>query len=219
MAKQDRGVRTRQSILLAAAAVFEERGYDAAKLTEILVRANVTKGALYFHFASKEELAVEVIKAQVEASSTPLPQASKAQEFVDLGLIFAHRLAHDTLLRGSVRLTLDQGGEGLNRSGPYRDWTKVSLRILNEARDRGELQPHVEPRVTAQLLVGAYAGVNMMSQILGEAHDLSRQIAALYQHLMPGIVIPAVLETLDMSAGRGERALAEMRAVQANGAR
>ncbi|MEJ8643270.1 TetR family transcriptional regulator [Streptomyces sp. MS1.HAVA.3] len=58
-------MRTRRAILEAAAVVFEERGYGAAKLTDIVTLAHVTKGALYFHFDSKEDLAQAVIDAQV----------------------------------------------------------------------------------------------------------------------------------------------------------
>ncbi|MFD6414028.1 TetR family transcriptional regulator, partial [Nocardia asteroides] len=51
--KQDRAIRTRRNILEAAAKIFEERGYQAATIAEILGAAGVTKGALYFHFSSK----------------------------------------------------------------------------------------------------------------------------------------------------------------------
>lgn len=39
MAQQDRAIRTRRSILEAAAAVFDERGYNSATVGEILTRA------------------------------------------------------------------------------------------------------------------------------------------------------------------------------------
>ncbi|CAM5705474.1 hypothetical protein SBADM41S_10882 [Streptomyces badius] len=45
MAKQDRAIRTRQAILMAAARAFEKYGYQAATITEILKSADVTKGA------------------------------------------------------------------------------------------------------------------------------------------------------------------------------
>lgn len=44
MAQQARAIQTRQSILLAAATVFDERGYGSATISEILARAGVTKG-------------------------------------------------------------------------------------------------------------------------------------------------------------------------------
>ncbi|MFD8655358.1 TetR family transcriptional regulator, partial [Streptomyces mirabilis] len=57
MVRQERAVRTRRLILDAAASVFDERGYEAATIGEVLARAGVTKGALYFHFPSKRALA------------------------------------------------------------------------------------------------------------------------------------------------------------------
>lgn len=50
MAKQARALQTRRSIVEAAASVFAEYGYERAATSEILRRANVTKGAMYFHF-------------------------------------------------------------------------------------------------------------------------------------------------------------------------
>ncbi|MDX6353778.1 MAG: hypothetical protein QOF98_681, partial [Streptomyces sp.] len=64
MAQQDRALVTRRKILEAAANIFEKDGYRAATITDILKVANVTKGALYFHFASKEELAQAVLEVQ-----------------------------------------------------------------------------------------------------------------------------------------------------------
>lgn len=64
MAKQDRAIRTRRAILEAAAIVFEKQGFQAATITDILKMAGVTKGALYFHFQSKEALAHGVLNEQ-----------------------------------------------------------------------------------------------------------------------------------------------------------
>ncbi|MFI8517110.1 ScbR family autoregulator-binding transcription factor [Streptomyces sp. NPDC085481] len=208
MAKQDRAIRTRQAILEAAAAVFDERGYEAAKLSDILELAQVTKGALYFHFDSKEDLAHAVIDAQVSVVPTAPPQISKVQEFVDVGMVFAHQLTRDRVLRGSVRLTLDQGGHELNRSGPYREWTEIGRRLLDAAKEAGELLPHADPAEVAPLFVGAYAGLNLMTHALeGDRMSMERWASTLYQHLLPSIVVPAVLTMLDLEPGRGARAL------------
>ncbi|MFF0432049.1 ScbR family autoregulator-binding transcription factor [Streptomyces sp. NPDC004327] len=208
MAKQDRAIRTRKAILEAAAAVFDERGYESAKLSDILARAQVTKGALYFHFDSKEDLAHAVIDAQVAVVPTAPPQISKVQEFVDVGMVFAHRLTRDRVLSGSVRLTLDQGGHELDRSGPYREWTEINLGLLTAAKERGELLPHVDPAEVAGLVVAAYAGLNLMTFTLeGDRSSMERWASVLYHHLLPSVVVPAVLTALDLEPGRGARAL------------
>jgi AcrR family transcriptional regulator len=56
MSKQDRSVVTINNILEAARILFIEKQYADVTLKEIAEMAGVTKGALYHHFATKEEL-------------------------------------------------------------------------------------------------------------------------------------------------------------------
>ncbi|MFD8256380.1 TetR family transcriptional regulator, partial [Streptomyces werraensis] len=98
VSKQDRAIRTRHTILQAAAKVFEEHGYQAATISEILSEAGVTKGALYFHFQSKEHLAQGVLTEQNNELTVP-QRPSKLQELVDTTMLHAHRLQTDPMVR------------------------------------------------------------------------------------------------------------------------
>lgn len=51
-----------QQILAVAAELFGERGYDAVNLDDVAERLDVTKGSLYYYFASKDELAAAAIE-------------------------------------------------------------------------------------------------------------------------------------------------------------
>jgi AcrR family transcriptional regulator len=51
-----------QEILATAAALFGERGYDAVSLEDVADRLDVTKGSLYYYFASKDELVTAAIE-------------------------------------------------------------------------------------------------------------------------------------------------------------
>ncbi|MFI8188513.1 ScbR family autoregulator-binding transcription factor [Streptomyces sp. NPDC085946] len=207
MARQERAIRTRRTILEAAAAVFDERGYTSATIGEILERAGVTKGALYFHFASKEELALGVFAEQL-AISLP-PQPSKLQELVDSGLVMAQRLRCEPLVRASVGLALDQGAMDLDRTPAFQMWIDQNKQLLTEARERGELLPHVDAAETAELLVGSFSGVQLLSQLRCQRQDLERRVIVLFEHMLPSIAVPAVLARLDIAADRAERVLAE----------
>ncbi|WP_107084581.1 TetR family transcriptional regulator [Streptomyces europaeiscabiei] len=65
MARQERALRTRRAILDAAGEVFAEHGYAGATIQDVYNRCGVTKGAFYFHFTSKVELAQAVLDEQV----------------------------------------------------------------------------------------------------------------------------------------------------------
>ncbi|MEU5520941.1 ScbR family autoregulator-binding transcription factor [Streptomyces sp. NPDC093250] len=215
MARQERAIRTRRTILEAAAAVFDERGYTSATIGEILERAGVTKGALYFHFGSKEELALGVFEEQL-AFSLP-PQAAKLQELVDSGLVLALRLRTEPLVRASVGLALDQGALGLDRTPAFGMWIDQTTRTLAEAKAGGELLPHVDATETAELLVGSFSGVQLLSQLRCQRQDLEHRVVVLFHHMLPGIAVPAVLARLDISPGRAGRLLAEGRALPVAG--
>src|SRR6266536_3475227 len=52
----------RSEIFRAALAVFSELGYDRATLNDVVERVGVSKGCLYHHFESKEQLFIELLR-------------------------------------------------------------------------------------------------------------------------------------------------------------
>ena len=76
---------TRERLLVARAPAIEEGGYGGASVIAIAERAGVAAGTLYRHFASKEELFVEVFRSVCEreeramrAAAAQCPQAPRA---------------------------------------------------------------------------------------------------------------------------------------------
>src|ERR1700733_14736168 len=92
--KRQRGRLRVAAILDAGAAVFAERGYDAATMTEIAARADTAIGSLYRFFPTKEVLADalldrywERLGAALDAvaeRATRLPPGALAHALVDL---------------------------------------------------------------------------------------------------------------------------------------
>lgn len=202
MAQQARAIQTRRTILEAAGAVFDERGYDAATIAEILTRAGVTKGALYFHFSSKEDLARGVLGEALTTEGV-LPQDSKLQEWVDVGMVLAHRLPREPLLSASIRLSADQRARTMFGTS-WPGWIDFIAEQLDAAKQQGELLPHVVPKDTAFLFVGAWTGVEILTSALAQG-TLEAKIAALYDQLLPSIAVPGILNHLDTAPDRGAR--------------
>ncbi len=69
--KKEQGRVTRQDILCAAENVFYEHGAAAATLEMIAARAQVTRGAIYWHFKNKREILEQII----DESAVPLLDA------------------------------------------------------------------------------------------------------------------------------------------------
>ncbi|MER6052958.1 ScbR family autoregulator-binding transcription factor [Streptomyces sp. NPDC001793] len=203
MARQARAIQTRRQILEAAGLVFDQLGYESATITEILARAGVTKGALYFHFDSKEELARGVL-AEAVTTEGVIPQDSKLQECVDLGLVLAHRVPREPMLSAAIRLSADQKARTMFGTS-WTAWATLMAEYLAQAKAQGELLPHVVPEQTAMIIVASWTGVEIVTSDLDDGESLEERISRLYDHLLPSIAVPGVLARLDTSPDRGAR--------------
>ena len=100
---QDRSVATINSILDAARALFTERQYAEVSLREITEVAGVTKGALYHHFSTKEELYLQTIYrclAEVKEITQISLEASRGESCrrrIYLGLLSFLQLPDETI--------------------------------------------------------------------------------------------------------------------------
>ena len=52
---------SRQEILRTAARLFQQRGYDATSMNDVAAALKLSKGGLYHHFQSKDEILFEIM--------------------------------------------------------------------------------------------------------------------------------------------------------------
>jgi len=63
---RDTLVDSRQEILRAAARLFQQRGYDATSMNDVAASLKLSKGGLYHHFQSKDEILFEIMNHAME---------------------------------------------------------------------------------------------------------------------------------------------------------
>ncbi|MFG3142517.1 ScbR family autoregulator-binding transcription factor [Streptomyces sp. NPDC048211] len=199
---QERALRTRELIVLAAAEEFDRNGYAGAAITKILERAGVTAGALYFHFKSKQELALEVMNAQPQ-TVVPHLASRGLQRLVDLTLIWSRQLREDVLLRAGVRLAVEQGGFGVQNLNAYQNWQGIMTDCLQAAEEDGQLRPGVDPDRTATFVVGACTGVQLYAELRNGREDLTEQVVQMWQLLLPGVAVADLADRIDLNPERG----------------
>ncbi|MFD8739474.1 ScbR family autoregulator-binding transcription factor [Streptomyces sp. NPDC059618] len=200
--QQERAVRTRETLVRAAAEVFDEVGYDGASINKILERAGATTGAMYFHFKSKEELARAVILEQ--AADLRIPEGRGGlQQLLDMTAYLAVEMQRNILFRAGVRLAVEQGATGLQDYAIYEWWADQFRQELERAREMGQILPGVQEAEFARVLVGAYTGTQIMSQISTGRADLPERIASMWRCLLPALAPAEVIAELDLSLYSG----------------
>lgn len=203
MAQQPRATATRRGILLAAASVFDAKGFDAATIADIVQHAECTKGALYFHFASKEALA-EAIAAEQRAwvSQYAEPSDQPVQQIVDGSFAFARALREDVVLRASIRLTVQTAGFDGRTAQGYRMFADAILAHLKAAHARGLLVDGRRLPAVAECITACVTGTQMVSEALSGHQDLTRRLTLFWRLLLPAIVAPEHLADLRLTPPR-----------------
>lgn len=69
--------KTKRAIFESAIKVFSNSGYTGATMDEVVARAGVAKGSLYYHFKSKEKLLIFIIK---EGINEDIDKATKCMD-------------------------------------------------------------------------------------------------------------------------------------------
>jgi len=171
-------------ILEAALGVFAERGFAAAKLTEIARRAGVSKAALYLYFETKEDLFRAVARTLVAPNLAAMAEAPEATEapFAELAttlLAGAAELLADGRPLSIIRMVL---AESRNFPDLARIWREDVVEpvlllvagLIVRAQARGEVVAG-DPRLFAFSLMGPLVMGGLFHAVFGEtgAPDLS----------------------------------------------
>lgn len=187
--KEDKA-RNRQNILEAAGRMFRSQGIDAVGIAELMKEAGLTHGGFYNHFASKNDLAVEVCGASFAASLGGLArtiedgpgQGGSPLERVVAGyLSTAHRDAPDGGCP-SASLVTDAGRHSEAVQSAYAEGvegylTGFAAEFLRDAEDKGhELDPG-EARHRAIRLLSEMVGALMLARAVSHVEpELSDEI-------------------------------------------
>lgn len=193
MPVQERARVTKGSIVAGAAAVFEEAGYGGASLSTVAERAGVTKGALYFHFSSKEDLALAVIQAQhalmtEDARRATLNGRDALSTMVMISGSFGRQLMREQIVRAGVRLTLEASAFGQQVTEPYHDWIRTMESLTRQGQAEGEINHAVDAAAFARYLVASFTGVQMLSGILTGRADVLERIEDMWSILLSSLV-------------------------------
>jgi TetR/AcrR family transcriptional repressor of nem operon len=92
---KEKAAENRAALIRAASKLFRERGIDGVGVAEISKEAGLTHGALYAHFKSKEELALEALAYGLERTNARLYTAT-VDGMPDLAHYLDHYLSIDT---------------------------------------------------------------------------------------------------------------------------
>jgi AcrR family transcriptional regulator len=182
----------RESILAAAAAVFAETGYHAAKVSDIAARVGVSEPVVFQNFGSKPALFTAVLERAAGQARASLEHA--AVRFGSAGGLLAHVLGHaagghpaaarggpaagqhdpgaatGALFAAAAVMAADPAAAGL-REPVLRALAGHLADIVRRGQQDGSVRTDVDPEPAAWLLVSVLAAGPLRAQAMPAGYE------------------------------------------------
>ena len=168
--------RTRRRLLQAAFREVYRYGFQSAGIDTILAATNVTKGALYHHFDSKEALGLAIIEEIVATFPRDrwlLPlQRSKDKDPVDalIGIVRAIPARPKDLRGGCPLVNLAQEMSQLDErfrkrlERIFHAWQEGIATALRRGQHQGTVRRDLVPEETASFLIAMVEGYEVLAK-------------------------------------------------------
>ncbi|WP_315770813.1 ScbR family autoregulator-binding transcription factor [Rhodococcoides kroppenstedtii] len=207
MVRQARAEITRDTVLAGAATVFLRLGYANASLSEIISQSQVTKGALYFHFGSKEELARAVIDEGVRrltAACATLDDGRVPALEAEIGVsyITVDMAVTDPMVAAMFRLEYQIGDYRGTGENILETWTEYHTGLARRALEEGDLMPDLDAETTGMLFLEVIVGAHMVAVATDSTDRMSSRMERLWHYLLPSLVPPTKLDYFREFAAR-----------------
>ncbi|RFZ91712.1 TetR/AcrR family transcriptional regulator [Mucilaginibacter conchicola] len=170
---------TRQMILQRSFELIYRQGYQATSIDNILATTQVTKGAFFYHFKSKDDMGLaminEILYPGMYASLvTPLLKAGNPVNEI-------YQMMRTVLLKVPF-LQAKYGCPAINmidEMAPLNDdfrkalvrltqqWQNAIAQCLEQGKETGEVRGNVNTENAACFIVAGYGGIRNMGKALG----------------------------------------------------
>ena len=152
----------RQEILRAAARLFQQQGYDATSMNDVAAALKLSKGGLYHHFQSKDEILFHIMSHAMEIAEERVVKVARRIEDVEERLRTLIRLHIQVVLSPEDREITVMLHENhplppaLRRkiNGRKKDYLVFVENLVAEVQRKRNSQSPVTPRAAAFALAG-----------------------------------------------------------------
>jgi AcrR family transcriptional regulator len=185
---------TRETILDAAFQEVHRHGFQAASLSNILAKTGLTKGALYHHFPTKDDLGLavidEVVREGLDAMLfAPLRESDTPFDtLLDIIRYKAQRTDLENVSLGCPLNNLMQEMSPLNATFKKRlnavlaTWQAAVADALTRAQKQGTVRRDVDCRAAALFIVSSWEGCVGVAKAMQSVKDFRLCMKQLEEH-------------------------------------
>ena len=182
-------------ILATALAVFAEKGFARASMNEVVRASGLSKGGVYWHFKSKDELIAAIFDHFFVEQLTLLDgmlagDGTAVTKLIQLAAMTGQSVAamasqFPTPMEFYALASREAGLQTLLQSH-FQNYESKIAALVAQGSANGEFRA-VDSHATAKTIIALFEGVLLIWAIAPEMIDLETQVATAVQLLLQGL--------------------------------
>jgi len=192
----DRKEEKRHRILRSAIAVFAQKGFYHAKISEIAQQAGVADGTIYLYFKNKDHLLIAIFEDEMERiidrftqelAAEPTPP-EKLRRFIRL---HAELVTSDPDLTHVLQVELRQSSMFMSDYKPqkFQEFLRILEKVVRDGQADGSFRQDFHPGVLKRSVFGALDELALNWILRGRRYDLHASAAALADLFLNGVLV------------------------------
>jgi TetR/AcrR family transcriptional repressor of nem operon len=190
----------RDQLIESAVEVFHARGFNGCSVQDIVEAAGVPKGSFYNHFASKEALGVEVVRAYTALVGGYVVEAGAANILSGEGSPLQRIRAYfEAVIEQNASCGVRKGcllGNFATELAPHSteiakavtdaldNWSAAVAQALGQAQEAGQVSTDADVDALARYLVDGYEGAAARAKLIGDRAPMDEFIRTTFDFLL-----------------------------------
>ncbi|MDP9161939.1 MAG: TetR/AcrR family transcriptional regulator [Acidobacteriota bacterium] len=180
----------RQQILRIAARLFQQQGYDGTSMNDIAAALNLSKGGLYHHFQSKDEILFNLMDHAMDITQerviNPVIKIADPEERLrmliklHIGVVLSERDREITVMLHENHPLPPSLRKRIN--GRKKDYVHFMEKLIAEVQRKRQSNGSVNPRAAAFALLGMINWIYQWYQPEGTLHE--KELASQYAEIL-----------------------------------
>ena len=194
LAPMTKGERTRHELLTKAAGLFNQWGYEATSIGDVMAATGLQKGGVYRHFESKEELALAAFDFAVnlmrERFAEALRDVSAPRDRLRAIIRVYERIPVDPPVPGgcpvlNAAVEADDANPALKARAlaVMDDLRRVIKRTVRAGQRSGHIRTEASAEVVASVFICTLEGAIMMSKLYADQLHMKYAVRHLDQYV------------------------------------
>jgi AcrR family transcriptional regulator len=202
----------REEILAAAKKYFAREGFHATSMRDIYRECGLSPGAVYNHFASKEDIVRALGEERLREAQARREALELIEDPIEALRLLAAGTREELVREQDLLMDLQLAGEALRDESiaevsrqAFDATLETVVGLLGRAQRTGYLDGSLDADALARLLIGVFQGVVVQTAI-GAPPDRERHIGALRTLLAPVLSAEARERLAESPTIKGGRA-------------